>query len=84
MLAWAPSEYGCILGTASSDGTIAVVEFKDNSWTHQMFPGHRLGVNAIAWAPISSVGAGAHGEASQPPKLVTGGSDHLVKIWGQR
>ncbi|KAI9800386.1 MAG: GTPase-activating protein S13 [Sarcosagium campestre] len=83
IVSWAPHETGCLLACASSDGSASVLEFKDNSWTHQIFPAHGIGVNAVSWAPALSPGSlvssAAPGAAVR--RFVTGGSDNLVKIW---
>jgi protein transport protein SEC13 len=86
LVAWSPHESGCLLACASSDGNVSVLEFKDNSWTNQIFPAHGIGVNAVSWAP--SIAPGATTSAAQGPnapqplrRLVTGGSDCVVKIW---
>ncbi|KAI9804307.1 MAG: GTPase-activating protein S13 [Piccolia ochrophora] len=93
MVSWAPHEAGCLLACASSDGSVSVLEFKDNSWDHQIFPAHGIGVNAVSWAPALTPGSlvssapatgapgGGAGAAAVVRRFVTGGSDNLVKIW---
>lgn len=84
LVSWAPHEAGCLLACASSDGNVSVLEFKDNSWSHQIFPAHGIGVNAVSWAP--AIQPGSLTSAAQPGpgalrRFVTGGSDCDVKIW---
>lgn len=83
MVAWAPHECGCLLACASSDGNVSVLEFRDNSWTHQIFHAHGMGVNSVSWAPAASPGSliSANPGPGQLRRLVTGGSDNMVKIW---
>ncbi|KAL2369887.1 protein transporter SEC13 [Blastomyces gilchristii SLH14081] len=82
-ISWAPHESGCLLACASSDGNVSVLEFSDNSWTHQLFHAHGMGVNSVSWAPAASPGSiiSATPSAGQLRRFVTGGSDNLVKIW---
>ena len=82
MVSWAPHETGCLLACASSDGHVSVLEFRDNSWTHQIFQAHGMGVNSISWAPAAFPG-GLIGLApqGQQRRFVTGGSDNLLKVW---
>ena len=82
-MAWAPHEAGCILACASSDGNVSVLEFEDNRWEHKIFPAHGIGVNAVSWAPALYPGSLFNHRSSQAGlrRLVTGGSDNLVKIW---
>lgn len=86
LVAWAPHEAGCLLACASSDGNVSVLEFKDNSWTHQIFQACGSGVNSVSWAPAFAPGqmtsAATAGSTPQPARrFVTGGSDCQVKIW---
>lgn len=86
MVSWAPHESGCLLAAASSDGSVSVLEFSDNSWTHQTFQAHGMGVNAVSWAPSLSAGSiisaqGQGQQSGQMRRFVTGGSDNMVKIW---
>ncbi|KAF1980837.1 protein transport protein sec13 [Aulographum hederae CBS 113979] len=74
LVAWAPHEVGCLLACASSDGSVSVLEFKDNSWDHVIFPAHGIGVNAVSWAPVV-------GQPQGSRRFVTGGSDCAVNIW---
>jgi len=87
-VAWAPHEYGLMLACASSDGNISILTFKDgsNTWETTRFAAHNVGVNAVSWAPAAApsslltANSSAHvGPASR--RLVSGGSDKLVKIW---
>ncbi|KAL2353960.1 putative nuclear pore complex subunit [Cryomyces antarcticus] len=87
LLTWSPHSLGCLLACASSDGSVSVLEFRDNSWAHQLFAAHGMGVNAVSWAPAAAPGvmtsAAQQGQqqAQGQRRLVTGGSDNLVKIW---
>jgi len=83
MVSWAPHESGCLLASASSDGHVSVLEFRDNSWTHQSFHAHGMGVNAVSWAPAASPGSliSANPGPGQLKRFATGGSDNAVKIW---
>lgn len=83
IVSWSPHEAGCLLACASSDGNVSVLEFKDNSWEHKIFPAHGIGVNAVSWAPAISPGALFSSGAPNTTvrRFVTGGSDNLVKIW---
>jgi len=83
MVSWAPHESGCLLACASSDGRVSVLEFRDNSWTHQIFHAHGMGVNSVSWAPAASPGSiiSANPGSGQLRRFATGGSDNLVKIW---
>lgn len=83
MVSWAPHESGCLLACASSDGHVSVLEFRDNSWTHQIFHAHGMGVNSISWAPAASAGSliSSNPGGGQQRRFVTGGSDNLLKIW---
>ncbi|KAK5693921.1 GTPase-activating protein S13 [Elasticomyces elasticus] len=84
LVAWSPAEIGCHLAAASSDGNVSVLTFENNSFSHVIFPAHGMGVNSVSWAPatlpgaLTSAGTGA-GELQR--RLVTGGSDSMVKIW---
>lgn len=85
MVSWSPHEAGCLLACASSDGNVSVLEFKDNSFEHIIFPAHGVGVNSVSWAPAtnpgsivsSNPGPGATGNR----RFVTGGCDNQLKIW---
>jgi protein transport protein SEC13 len=84
LISWAPHEAGCLLACASSDGTVSVLEFKDNTWSHILFPAHAQGVNSVSWAPAMAPGAmfsAQGGNASALRRFVTGGSDCMIKIW---
>lgn len=86
LLSWAPHESGCLLACASSDGSISVLEFENNTWNHVILAGaHALGVNSVSWAPalkagsLVSVSGGADKGALR--RFVSGGSDCKIKIW---
>ncbi len=85
MVSWSPPDLGCLLACASSDGSVSVLEFRDNNWSSQIFPAHGLGVNAVSWAPSGVPGAitrrDGGGQAGPVKRFVTGGSDNQVKLW---
>ena len=82
IVSWAPHEAGCLLACASSDGNISVLEFKDNSWEHQIFSAHGIGVNGVSWAPAVAPGAVfSSAPANATRRFASGGSDNAVKIW---
>lgn len=83
IVSWSPHESGCLLACASSDGSVSVLEFKEGSWEHKVFPAHGLGVNAVSWAPAVAPGSlvSSAPSAGAVRRFVTGGSDNLVKIW---
>ncbi|KAG9186787.1 Protein transport protein [Alternaria panax] len=84
LVAWAPHEAGCLLACASTDSNVSVLEFKDNNWTHQIFPAHGTGVNSVSWAPAFAPGqvmSASGNQAGAAKRLVTGGSDCQVKVW---
>jgi protein transport protein SEC13 len=86
-IAWAPHEYGLLLACGSSDGKVTVLECKeDGQWVVSGdFMAHQIGCNAVSWAP-SSVPATLFQTTGSAPlsavkRLVTAGSDNMVKIW---
>jgi len=81
-IAWAPREIGLVLGCASSDGKVSIIQFKDNNPLNRLeskpFEAHKPGVNSICWGPaVSLLGA------NQKPvsRFVTGGCDNIAKVW---
>jgi len=84
-IAWSPPEHGLCLACASSDGSITVLTRNaDDTWYPQAWKAHSTGCNAVSWAPAFAAGAvmAADTPASvQAKRLVSGGSDNLVKIW---
>ena len=89
IVSWSPHESGCLLACASSDGQVSILEFQEGNWTHQIFPAHGQGVNAVSWAPAtqpgslvsSKPGVEGKGAGGGVRRFVTGGSDGVVKIW---
>jgi protein transport protein SEC13 len=63
-----------------------VLEFREGSWEHQIFFAHGLGVNSVDWAPAAAPGSlvSSKPELGVKRRLVTSGSDNLVKIWDWR
>lgn len=58
----------------------------DGTWDVDGFDAHTLGVNAVSWCPSAVPGSLVQLGAPVSPisnvkRLVTGGCDHLVKIW---
>lgn len=86
-IAWSPHEVGCLLACASSDGSVSVLEFRDNSFDHATFPAHGLGVNSVSWAPATVPGSVVSPPQTVSPttaaqrRFATGGCDNLVRIW---
>ena len=79
-ISWSPSELGCLLACASSDGNVSVLEFTEGRWDHVMFPAHGAGVNSVSWAPMWG-GGGQSVQGGGKRRFVTGGSDCALKIW---
>ena len=86
-IAFAPHEFGLVLACGSSDGQISLITGNvDGSWSTETFVAHKLGVNAVSWAPYSAAGSLLSHSSSQQnnnasPRLVSGGCDAKVKIW---
>ncbi|KAL5198767.1 hypothetical protein ABZP36_002279 [Zizania latifolia] len=82
-IAWAPYEVGLCLACGSSDGTISVMTMRaDGGWdTATIERAHPVGVTAISWAPATALGSLA-GSGDLVYKLVSGGFDSVVKVWG--
>mmetsp|Transcript_28082 Transcript_28082/g.49501 ORF Transcript_28082/g.49501 Transcript_28082/m.49501 type:complete len:323 (+) Transcript_28082:31-999(+) len=81
---WAPHEFGRVLACASADGTVSVLEFKNNKWERCSFMAHAGGVNAVSWAPAIPSGSLVAQSGQSPPlqkRMVTGGCDNKIKIW---
>jgi len=77
---WAPHELGLCLACGSSDTFISILTYTGDKWEPTKFPAHKIGVNAVSWAPAFAPSLGSI--PSNPVKrLVSGGCDHLVKIW---
>lgn len=82
-IAWAPHTLGLILACGSSDGSVSVFEYKDKQWLRAAFQAHAGGVNAVSWSPDAAAGAVLNNQNTPPQKrLVTGGCDNSIKIWG--
>jgi protein transport protein SEC13 len=92
-VAWGPHEFGPVLACGSSDGFISILTLRENGqWDPVRFHAHQIGVNAVSWAPPAhhppaGAGAGGSGAAAGPAggavlrRLVSAGSDNLVKVW---
>lgn len=72
-ISWAHHEHGLRLASGSKDGYVNILSFIKGNWKHLKFHAHKEGVNGVSWAPYLT--------NSGELKLVTGGSDKLVKIW---
>ena len=73
-LAWSPD--GSLLAAASAAGPVWLFASADGAKSH-LLPGHDMGTNAIAFAPMSQRAEGG----GQNPILATGGQDGAVKFW---
>eukprot|EP01089_Gocevia_fonbrunei_P005408 TRINITY_DN157_c0_g1_i2.p1 TRINITY_DN157_c0_g1~~TRINITY_DN157_c0_g1_i2.p1 ORF type:complete len:260 (+),score=31.68 TRINITY_DN157_c0_g1_i2:324-1103(+) len=81
---FAPNELGLILACASSDGTISLLSYREGKWDIHKFQAHKMGVNAVSWAP--SIPPGALLSANSPTnalvkRFASAGCDNQVKIW---
>lgn len=91
-VAFAPHEYGLIFACASSDGFVSICsQLQDGTWDERRVSDsrdggahtHTLGATSVSWAPsIASGGLWMTERAAPPPmRIVSGGCDHLVKVW---
>lgn len=84
-IAWAPYELGLCLATASADGAISVISYNESAskWEDVKFEGHQLGCNSVSWAPATAPGSlvSDDSSANTMKRIVSGGCDHLVKVW---
>jgi protein transport protein SEC13 len=93
-IAWAPHELGLILASASSDCTIVVNTYQEqtNNWEPKIIKNaHEVGCNAISWAPSAPLASltqqpdqQQQPQQQQPQlqsRLVSGGGDNTVKVW---
>ena len=86
--AWAPHELGLLLAAGSSDGSVSFLSCGvtgDGSWSAtKVERAHLLGCTSVSWAPpqppgsLVAAGSGAH----LVRRLVSGGCDNAVKVWG--
>jgi protein transport protein SEC13 len=77
-IAWAPHEFGLMLASTSSDGSVTVLTYNptgEEPWAEQKFQAHQIGCNAVSWAPCTS----PDGKCAK--RLATGGCDNAVKTW---
>lgn len=77
-VAWAPHEYGLAFATASSDGTVAIVEHHGENWVSQVVEIDPLGVNSVSWAPFGHLGS--QGEGGSVKRLVVGSCNGQVTV----
>ena len=81
-LQFSSAEYGLLLATASSDGTVAVTEFAEGNWRESITvgederPAHPLGAMAVSFAPF-------HPTTRTNPILATGGCDCKIRLWSK-
>uniref|UniRef100_A0A914YZ79 Protein SEC13 homolog n=1 Tax=Panagrolaimus superbus TaxID=310955 RepID=A0A914YZ79_9BILA len=81
-VAWAPHAFGMVFACCSTDGSISIVEFKNDVWSPlRIVDAHANGVNAISWAPAKPARSADGKIEYEPMRLVSGGNDHLVKLW---
>eukprot|EP01094_Clydonella_sp_ATCC50884_P000642 TRINITY_DN1048_c0_g2_i1.p1 TRINITY_DN1048_c0_g2~~TRINITY_DN1048_c0_g2_i1.p1 ORF type:complete len:343 (-),score=79.77 TRINITY_DN1048_c0_g2_i1:39-989(-) len=83
-ISWAPHEAGLMLACGSSDGRISILSSVNSAWTSWAFTAHAIGVNAVSWAPAlhpSALLSEGTPDAPSKLRLVSGGSDKLVKLW---
>lgn len=58
---------------------------ESNTWDHVRFPAHKIGVNSVSWAPAAapaSLISTTTPKAAAQRRIVSGGCDKLVTIWG--
>jgi protein transport protein SEC13 len=90
-IAWAPNEYGLILGCVSSNGMIALLTLRDTndltSWDVNVTQDSALGVNAISFAPYGALGSttfmntGDQEYTASIRRFAIASSDNTVKIY---
>lgn len=95
-VAFAPSDFGLVLGVAGGDelGVITIktmpskpMQSGGQQWQARSFPGHPGGVTALSWAPSTSAATLASGPAVNrattlaPCRFVTGGEDGQACVW---
>lgn len=80
-ICWAPHEYGLILGCASSDGKVSILEYKGDRWNSKIISNDTLGCNSISFAPYSALGSQTSDEKISVLRFVTGSCDNTVRIW---
>lgn len=74
--------------TISPINSLLLKKDGENKWEVTRFAAHHVGVNAVSWAPAASpsslISASPSSSSSSvaPRRLVSGGSDKLVKVWG--
>ncbi|GJQ84421.1 hypothetical protein Trydic_g3893 [Trypoxylus dichotomus] len=83
---FAPPEFGLILSCGSSDGSISILTYQNetNTWDTKKIPNaHAIGCNAVSWCPAITPEPAFNSTQAQPlvKRLVSGGCDNLVKIW---
>jgi len=92
-----PHEYGLVLAIASSAGEVIIVTCREVSaspllppgemWHTKSFEAHQGGTTCLSWSPSTSPGTLATGPAASraaaraPRRIVTGGLDHVVRVW---
>ncbi|XP_073994204.1 nuclear pore and COPII coat complex component secretory 13 isoform X2 [Rhodnius prolixus] len=86
-VSFGPPECGLTFACGSADGSMSVVTFRTehNAWeTRRIVAAHKLGVNALSWAPYVSLipmfSKAGHSSKSFK-RIVSAGCDCLIKIW---
>lgn len=78
---WGPREFGALVATGSSDGSIAITSFDNGCWqesykisNNDNGIAHAMGVTSVSFAPFSY-------EHPNMILLASGGCDRQVRIW---
>lgn len=71
-ISWAPHACGLRLACAGSDGRVCVLSYLDDKWRSSAWTAHHIGCNGVSWAPDCG---------PDSLRLVSAGSDNLVKVW---
>uniref|UniRef100_A0AC34QU84 Protein SEC13 homolog n=1 Tax=Panagrolaimus sp. JU765 TaxID=591449 RepID=A0AC34QU84_9BILA len=81
-ISWAPHQYGLVFACCSTDGSISIIECKNDVWIPiKVSDAHANGVNAISWAPAKAINSNNGVIEYGEKRLVSGGNDNLVKVW---
>jgi len=81
-VAWGPWEYDLILLAGSADGCVTELKMvSEDTWEPYRFAAHEGGVNAISWAPATSLNLLESEDTYMVKRFVSSGADNLVKVW---